>query len=70
MRGVDAATGTLTLEHPVIEALGMPAMTMPFGIGAGVDVTGLRVGDAVRVRVVASARGCDVIALERTGPAP
>jgi membrane fusion protein, copper/silver efflux system len=65
VRGVDPAGGTLTLEHPAIEALGMPAMTMPFAIGAGVDVSGLKPGDGVRVGVSASPRGYAVTALVR-----
>lgn len=38
----------VTLSHQAIPALGWPAMTMPFGVAPGVDVSGVRRGQQVR----------------------
>ncbi|MDF1485141.1 copper-binding protein [Ramlibacter sp. H39-3-26] len=48
VRGIDAATGRITLRHGDIANLGMPAMTMVFRATDAALLQGLRVGDQVR----------------------
>lgn len=45
---VDHARRRLTLDHEAITSMGMPAMTMPFPVGAGVALDGIQPGDAIR----------------------
>jgi Cu/Ag efflux protein CusF len=44
---VDAERGRLSIRHPGIESLGMPAMVMAFKVGDRVDTQGLGINDAV-----------------------
>lgn len=64
VRAIDAAAGTITLEHPAIEALGMPAMTMPFALAPAVEVSGIEAGQRVWVGIAESAQGPVITELE------
>jgi Cu(I)/Ag(I) efflux system protein CusF len=44
---VDAAAGTITLDHEAIEALNWPAMTMQFSVETTQTLEGVAVGDRV-----------------------
>lgn len=45
---IDAAQGTITLQHEAIAAIGWPAMTMPFKVAAPELLTHAKVGDKVQ----------------------
>lgn len=48
---VDQKNRHLTLEHDAIESVGMPAMTMPFPVVPGIDLSTLKKGDELRFRI-------------------
>ena len=52
VKGVDAAAGTITIDHGPVEALNWPAMTMTFKAPA-VDLQSVKPGDHVRFQPTA-----------------
>jgi Cu(I)/Ag(I) efflux system membrane fusion protein len=57
VRGVDAAAGSLRLEHAPIPALGWPAMTMNFTVRDGVELDGLAPGQQIHFVMTRDADG-------------
>ncbi len=51
IRSVNVEERSLTIEHGPIEGVGMPAMTMGFGVTGAVVLSGLAEGDAVAFRI-------------------
>lgn len=47
INSVDASTGSVNVTHDPIKALGWPKMKMEFSVAKGVDLSGLKAGDAV-----------------------
>lgn len=47
INSVDAAKGSVNLTHDPIKALGWPKMKMEFSVAKGVDLSGVKAGDAV-----------------------
>lgn len=61
---IDAAAGTITLDHGAIPAVGWPAMTM--GFSARPDLlAGITVGDKVDFDVTVNANGGQVTAIAK-----
>lgn len=50
VRKIDQAAAKLTLKHGELKNLGMPGMTMTFGVAQAALLDGLKPGDAVRFR--------------------
>jgi Cu(I)/Ag(I) efflux system protein CusF len=50
IRKVDREAGTLTLRHGPLRNLGMPGMTMVFGVKDATLLDGLEVGEKIRFR--------------------
>lgn len=48
VRKVDTATGKLTIAHGPLEGLGMPSMTMAFGVAERAMLESVKVGDKIR----------------------
>ena len=48
---IDAKQGVVTLKHENITNMGMPAMTMGFGVADKKMLSGVKVGDKVRFHV-------------------
>jgi len=48
VRAIDAAKGTITLQHEAIQTIGWPAMTMTFRLASPDLLKGVKVGDKVR----------------------
>lgn len=48
---VDPAGGTITVAHDAIEALGWPAMTMPFEVARPELLDGVSVGERVKLEL-------------------
>ena len=66
VRRIDAANARLTLRHGEIRNLGMPPMTMTFGLRDPALLAGLKVGDQVRFTAVDAGGGqLAITALER-----
>ncbi len=61
---VNAAAGTITLEHSAISAVGWSAMTMEFSAKPGV-LTGIAVGDKVDFDVTVTGSSGEVTALKK-----
>jgi Cu(I)/Ag(I) efflux system protein CusF len=51
IKAIDAAKGTITLQHEAIPAIGWPAMTMAFKVASPALLTAGKVGDRVRFGV-------------------
>lgn len=47
INSIDAATGSVNVTHDPIKALGWPKMKMEFSVAKGVDLSGVKAGDAV-----------------------
>lgn len=47
INSVDVANGSINVTHDPIKALGWPKMKMEFSVAKGVDLSGLKTGDAV-----------------------
>ena len=52
IRKIDAEAGKLTLKHEEIKHLDMPGMTMVFTVKDKALLTGLKVGEKVKFKVV------------------
>ena len=66
VRRIDPANARLTLRHGEIRNLGMPPMTMTFGLRDPALLAGLKVGDQVRFTAVDAGGGqLAITALER-----
>ena len=48
VRAIDAAKGTITLQHEAIQTIGWPAMTMAFRLASSDLLQGVKVGDKVK----------------------
>ncbi len=48
VRAIDAAKGTITLQHEAIQTIGWPAMTMAFRLASPDLLQGVKVGDKVK----------------------
>lgn len=48
INSIDASKGSVNLTHDPIKALGWPKMKMEFSVEKGVDLSSLKVGDAVK----------------------
>jgi Cu(I)/Ag(I) efflux system protein CusF len=48
VKAIDAAKGTITLQHQTITTIGWPAMTMPFKVASLDLLKNVKVGDKVR----------------------
>jgi len=48
VKAIDAAKGTITLQHEAIAAIGWPAMTMPFKVASPDLLKRVKVGDKVQ----------------------
>ena len=57
---------SLTLRHEAVPALKWPSMTMPFKRAKGLQVQGLKAGDAVRFQFRAVGDEYEVVAIERS----
>jgi len=51
VRKIDLAGQKITLRHGPIDSIGMPPMTMVFGVGDAALLEGISVGDKVRFQV-------------------
>ena len=61
---IDAAAGTITLEHGAIPAVGWPPMTMGFSAKADL-LAGIAVGDKVDFDVTVTGSGGQVTAISK-----
>ena len=61
---INAAAGTITLEHSAIPAVGWSAMTMGFSAKHGV-LTGIAVGDKVDFDVIVTGSTGEVTAIKK-----
>lgn len=61
VNATDPKARTVNLSHGPIVALGWPAMTMDFGVAAGVDLGAVRVGDMVSFTVARQPNGAYLI---------
>jgi Cu/Ag efflux protein CusF len=57
IRKIDAVAGKITLRHGELAGLGMPAMTMTFGVKDKALLRGFKAGDKVSFRVDRSTDG-------------
>ncbi|OZB68948.1 MAG: copper-binding protein [Lysobacterales bacterium 13-68-4] len=48
VKAIDAAKGTITLQHQAITTIGWPAMTMPFKVASPELLKHVKVGDKVQ----------------------
>lgn len=48
VKAIDAAKGSITLQHEAVAAIGWPAMTMPFKLASPDLLKHVKVGDKVR----------------------
>ncbi len=48
IKAIDAAKGTITLQHETIAVIGWPAMTMPFKLASPELLKHVKVGDKVQ----------------------
>ena len=48
IKAIDAAKGTITLQHEAIKSIGWPGMTMAFKVASPDLLTAAKVGDRVR----------------------
>lgn len=48
VKAIDAAKGSITLQHEAIAAIGWPAMTMPFKLASPGLLKHVKVGDKVQ----------------------
>jgi Cu(I)/Ag(I) efflux system protein CusF len=53
VKAIDARSGTVTLAHEPVPALGWPAMVMPFSVSAEL-ARGIQVGQKVNIEFTAS----------------
>ena len=60
---IDAAAGTVTIQHQAIPAVGWPAMTMPFKASPSTLLDGLKVGDKVKFDVKLQGSDAEVTAV-------
>lgn len=60
---VDAAAGTITINHGAIEAISWPAMTMQFTAENPAILQGVAVGDRVRFELKSAAENTVVVAV-------
>lgn len=51
VQAVDPAAGTITIHHEAVEALGWPAMTMPFKLARPELLDGVAVGDRIELEL-------------------
>lgn len=51
VKAVDTASGTITLQHEAITAIGWPAMTMAFKVASPTVLKRVKIGDKVRFGV-------------------
>jgi Cu(I)/Ag(I) efflux system membrane fusion protein len=68
--GIDAAKGTVEIEHTPIASLKWPAMTMPFSVENRKQLGQLRTGDAVEFEVRGAPNAEGDYVLVRVAPAP
>lgn len=62
---IDAAAGTLTVQHGPIVNLGMPAMTMPYHVKDSSMLTAVKQGDKVKMTVAKIDGVYTIVALQR-----
>lgn len=62
---VDAAAGTITINHGAIEAISWPAMTMQFTAENPAILQGVAVGDRVRFELKSAAENTVVVVVTK-----
>ncbi|WP_135209762.1 copper-binding protein [Vitreimonas flagellata] len=62
---VDAAAGTITINHGAIEAISWPAMTMQFTAENPAILRGVAVGDHVRFELKSAAENTVVVVVTK-----
>lgn len=63
---IDAAKGTITLDHGTMSGIGWPAMTMGFGIKPE-QLTGIKVGDKVDFEIDWDGKAGTVTKIAKSG---
>jgi Cu(I)/Ag(I) efflux system protein CusF len=63
VKAIDAAKGTVTLQHEAIAAIGWPAMTMPFRVASPELLKHVKVGDKVQFTFRQASTGSTVTAI-------
>ena len=63
---VEPEKARVTLKHQRIQSIGMEAMTMPFKVTEGVDLTTFKAGDKVRFTVTMQDDHLVIEKMERT----
>lgn len=64
VKAVDKAKATITLTHGPLTNVGMPAMTMPFGVQDKAWLEKFKPGDKVRFRVEEGKAGYTIVRIE------
>ena len=67
VKKVKVESGKITIKHEEIPNLGMPGMSMVFGIEEGVDISMFKKGDAVEFTVVERDGKMVILSIEKSG---
>lgn len=62
---IDPARNRIIMKHEYIPSIKMQAMTMPFGIGSGLNVESYKPGDQVRFQFKVVDGALDITTLEK-----
>ena len=68
IRAIDAAEGTITLQHQAIASIGWPAMTMRFKVASLELLQGLKVGEKVQFTLHPAGMASTVTAIKPVRP--
>ena len=68
VKAIDAARGTITLQHEAIASIHWPAMTMPFKLASPELLKHVKVGDRVRFTLRPDGMASTVTSIELAQP--